>query len=41
MRRGEVTTLDRSKLTTRLGALPEALLVDVGEGLKVAQDLPV
>jgi mRNA-degrading endonuclease toxin of MazEF toxin-antitoxin module len=36
----QVTTLDRIKLTKRLGALPEALLVEVGEGLKIAQDLP-
>jgi mRNA interferase MazF len=35
----QITTLDRAKLTKRLGALPEALLADVGEGLKLAQDL--
>lgn len=35
----QVTTLDRAKLTQRLGALPEQLLVAVGEGLKIAQDL--
>jgi mRNA interferase MazF len=35
----QVTTLDRSKLTRRLGALPDALLANVGEGLKIAQGL--
>jgi mRNA interferase MazF len=35
----QVTTLDRAKLTKRIGALPDALLAEVGEGLKVAQDL--
>ncbi len=35
----QVTTLDRAKLTKRLGALPEALLAEVGDALKVAQDL--
>jgi mRNA interferase MazF len=36
----QVTTLDRVKLTKRLGALPEAELEAVGEGLRIAQDLP-
>jgi mRNA interferase MazF len=36
----QVTTLDRAKLTKRLGELPESLLARVGEGLKIAQDLP-
>jgi mRNA interferase MazF len=35
----QITTLDRAKLTKRLGALPEALLAEVGEGLKLAQGL--
>ena len=35
----QVTTLDRGKLRARLGALPAALLTEVGEGLKIAQDL--
>ena len=35
----QVTTLDRSKLTSQLGELSEALLRDVGEALKVAQGL--
>jgi mRNA-degrading endonuclease toxin of MazEF toxin-antitoxin module len=35
----QVTTLDRAKLTDRLGALPTAVLVAVGEGLKAALDL--
>lgn len=35
----QVTTLDRNKLTSLLGALPEALLSDVGEALKIAQGL--
>jgi len=35
----QVTTLDRAKLTKRLGGLPDALLAEVGEGLKLAQDL--
>lgn len=34
-----VTTLDRSKLSGRLGSLPDHLLARVGEGLTVAQDL--
>jgi mRNA interferase MazF len=36
----QVTTLDRSKLTRLLGEIPAPLLLRVGEGLKVAQDLP-
>ena len=36
----QVTTLDRTKLTTRLGALPDSALAEVGRGLKTAQDLP-
>ncbi|MGD0089762.1 MAG: type II toxin-antitoxin system PemK/MazF family toxin [Planctomycetota bacterium] len=36
----QVTTLDRGKLTTRLGSLPAELLSQLGEGLKIAQDLP-
>jgi mRNA-degrading endonuclease toxin of MazEF toxin-antitoxin module len=35
----QVTTLDRAKLTKRIGALSEALLAEVGEGLKIAQNL--
>lgn len=36
----QVTTLDRRKLSTRLGSLPDHLLAQVGDGLKIAQDLP-
>ncbi len=36
----QVTTLDRAKLAKRLGALSAELLAEVGEALKVAQDLP-
>ena len=36
----QVTTLDRSKLTSRAGALPLVLLSQVGDGLRIAQDLP-
>lgn len=36
----QIATLDRSKLTRRVGVLPEDLLAAVGEGLKIAQDLP-
>ncbi len=36
----QVTTLDRSKLTTLAGELPPALLAQVSDGLKIAQDLP-
>lgn len=35
----QVTTLDRRKLTKRIGSLPEGLLAAVGEGLRIAQDL--
>lgn len=36
----QVTTLDRAKLTRRMGRLPDDLLDQVGEGLKAALDLP-
>jgi len=32
----QVTTLDRSKLTSRIGALPPAVLQQIEEGLKAA-----
>jgi mRNA interferase MazF len=32
----QVTTLDRAKLTERLGALPGAALADVEDGLRIA-----
>jgi mRNA interferase MazF len=35
----QVTTLDRAKLTKRVGALPSGLLREVEEGLKAALDL--
>jgi len=35
----QVTTLDRAKLTRRLGALSSELLRDVEAGLKAAMDL--
>lgn len=35
----QVTTLDRAKLTTYLGALPEAVMKKVDEGLKAALSL--
>ncbi|PWB80160.1 MAG: hypothetical protein C3F08_05055 [Candidatus Methylomirabilota bacterium] len=35
----QVTTLDRSKLTSLAGLLPSELLAQVGEGLRIAQDL--
>jgi mRNA interferase MazF len=35
----QVTTLDRAKMTKRIGALPPALLREVEEGLKAAMDL--
>jgi len=35
----QVTTLDRAKLTKRLGSLPTEPLRDVEEGLKAAMDL--
>ncbi len=36
----QVTTVDKSKLTTHMGTLSPAALVRVGDGLKIAQDLP-
>jgi len=36
----QVTTLDRRKLTLLAGVLPPELLAQVGEGLRIAQDLP-
>lgn len=35
----QVTTLDRAKLSTFVGSLPDSLLAQVEEGLKIAQDL--
>lgn len=35
----QVTTLDRTKLTERLGALPTATLTAIEEGLRAAFDL--
>jgi mRNA-degrading endonuclease toxin of MazEF toxin-antitoxin module len=35
----QVTTLDRAKLTRRLGVLPSESLREVEEGLKAAMDL--
>ena len=35
----QVTTLDRAKLTQRLGTLPSESLREVEEGLKAAMDL--
>ena len=35
----QVTTLDRAKLTKRLGALPAEFLREVEEGIKAAMDL--
>ena len=35
----QVTTLDRAKLSKRIGALPVEVLVEVEEGLKAALDL--
>jgi mRNA interferase MazF len=35
----QVTTLDRAKLTRKVGALPSELLREVEEGLKAAMDL--
>jgi mRNA interferase MazF len=35
----QVTTLDRAKLTKRVGSLPSGPLGDVQEGLKAAMDL--
>ena len=35
----QVTTLDRAKMTKRIGALPREFLREVDEGLKAAMDL--
>jgi mRNA-degrading endonuclease toxin of MazEF toxin-antitoxin module len=35
----QVTTLDRAKLTKRIGALPQPLIRQVVAGLKAAMDL--
>jgi mRNA interferase MazF len=35
----QVTTLDRSKLVEYIGALPSALLREIGDGIKAALDL--
>jgi mRNA interferase MazF len=35
----QVTTLDRGKLSRRLGVLPAAILAEVGSGLRIAQGL--
>lgn len=35
----QVTTLDRAKMTKRIGTLPPAFLHEVEEGLKAAMDL--
>ncbi len=35
----QVTTLDRSKLTSLIGELSEPILNDIGEALKIAQGL--
>lgn len=35
----QVTTLDRSKLADRIGALPQDLLNEIGAGIKAAMDL--
>lgn len=35
----QVTTLDRAKLTTRIGVLPAESLREVEEGLKASMDL--
>jgi len=35
----QITTLDRTKLTKRLGTLSDLHLSEVGEGLKIARDL--
>jgi mRNA-degrading endonuclease toxin of MazEF toxin-antitoxin module len=34
-----VTTLDRAKLTNKIGALPGEVLAEVQQGLKAAMDL--
>jgi len=35
----QITTLDRSKLTQRIGALPESDLLAVEDGIRAAIDL--
>jgi mRNA interferase MazF len=35
----QVTTLDRAKLTRRIGSLPSGFLFEVEEGLKAAMDI--
>ena len=35
----QVTTLDRAKMTKRIGALPPECLREIEEGLKAAMDL--
>lgn len=35
----QVTTLDRAKLTKRIGTLPSEILCEVEDGLKAAMDL--
>jgi mRNA interferase MazF len=35
----QVTTLDRARLSARIGVLDPELLSQVGEGLRIAQDL--
>ena len=35
----QVTTLDRAKLTRRIGTLPAELVGDIGQGLRAALDL--
>ena len=35
----QVTTLDRAKLTTRIGVLPDTVLEEVDNGLRAALDL--
>jgi mRNA interferase MazF len=35
----QVTTLDRSRMTKRIGALPDEILVEIELGLKAALDL--
>jgi len=35
----QITTLDRSKLTTKIGALPDEILDELAAGLKAALDL--
>lgn len=35
----QITTLDRRKLSSRIGTLPDNLLAQIGVGLKIAQDI--